>query len=217
MRVVELCFHEKDGRAAEMAARGLADAGLCVLRRPVSGGRVPAPSPAARQRVILHSEAFAPLIDGVETLDEGRLEATIAVPLGQRWPRRASRAWLIAPPRAARLHAAAFWKTVAWAMTRPIATRERRITAQLAVFRRLAALGPEATPLARRKRSWRDLVEIADLSPVRSTRDWPSAVAPLAIVATLAVAAFASALLVDVASRPEAWSVIAQSRGGDQR
>jgi len=214
MRVVELCFHDRDSRAAEEAARGLADAGVCVLRRPVSGGRVPAPSPAARQRVILHSEAFAALIDGVEVLDEGGLEATVAVPLGPRWPRRASRAWLIAPPRAARLRAGAFWKTVAWATTQPIATRDRRIAAQLAVFRRLAALGPEAAPLTGRKRSWRDLVEIGD---GRSARDRPSAVAPLAVLATLIAAAFVSALAVDVASRPEAWSAIAQSPGADRR
>lgn len=209
MRVVELCFHERDARAAEAAARGLAEAGVCVLRRPVSGGRVPAPSPAAHQRVILHSEAFASLIDGREALDEGNLLVTVAVPLGPHWPRRASRAWLIAPPRAAKLQAGAFWKTVAWATTQPIVTPGRRIASQLAVFRRLAALGPEAATLTRRKRNWRDLVEIAHRRPVTGWR----AAAPLAVAATLAVAAFVSALVVDVASRPEAWSAIAQSPG----
>jgi hypothetical protein len=207
MRVVELCFHERDGRAAEMAARGLAEAGLCVLRRPVSGGRVPAPSPAARQRVILHSEAFASLIDSRDGIDEGQLEATVAVPLERRWPRRASRAWLIAPPRAARLQAGAFWKTVAWATTQAIGTRDRRIAAQLALFRRLATLGPEAAPLTGRKRNWRDLVELG----VRPARG--SVAAPVAVAATLLVAAFVSALVVDIASRPEAWSAIAQAPG----
>jgi hypothetical protein len=209
MRVVELCFHERDGRAAEMAARGLEAAGLCVLRRPVNGGRVPASSKAARWRVLLHSEAFAALPDAHAAFAENHFEGTVAVPLGARWPRRASRRWLIAPP-AGRLHAGAFWKAVAWAAGQRVAERDRRIAAQRALFARLSALSPDA-PAPRRRRGWRDLFAADGLRPVRTVRDWEPAVTPLAVAGTLALTALVAAVAIDFITRDGAWIAAAQA------
>jgi hypothetical protein len=203
MRVVELCFHERDARAAEMAARGLEAAGVCVLRRPVSGKHIPAPSPAARERVLLHSDYFATLPDDYAAADT-RPIATVAVPVGQHWPRRASRPWLMAPPTQ-RLDRAEFWKAVVWAASQPIPTPQARLAAQRLLLRRLSMLTPGPI-VAPRRRSWRDIVE---LGHGRGKR-WGGTAA---VAALLAVVAFASVLAVDIAARPEAWSAIAQTSG----
>lgn len=142
MRFIELCFHERDARAAELAARGLAEAGVCVLRRPVTDDRAPAPSRATRERIVLHSEALAGLAGDHPAFAPDHIAATVAVPIGPRWPRRASRPWLVVPPRPTHLQGAGFWKIVAWAARQPIPTRDKRIAVQIAVFRALRAIAP---------------------------------------------------------------------------
>ena len=208
MRFVELCFHERDARAAELAARGLAEAGLCVLRRPITDDRAPAPSPATRERVVLHSEALGALAPDHPAFAPDHMAATVAVPIGPHWPLRASRPWLVVPPRPTHLQGIGFWKIVAWAASQPIPTRDRRLGVQMAVFRALK--GVTAIDLAppRRRRRLSDLIEITPMGPVRGVRDWESAVTPLAVAGTLVAAALFSAVAVNVATKPEAWGQI---------
>ncbi len=211
MRFVELCFHERDARAAELAVRGLTDAGVCVLRRPITDDRAPAPSPATRERVVLHSDALGALSPDHPAFAPDHMAVTVAVPIGPHWPHRASRPWLIVPPRAAHLQGAGFWKVVAWAAAQPIPTRDKRIATQQAVFRALK--GVASIDLApRRKRRLRDVIDLTPLMPVRGYRDWETAVTPLAVAGTLVAMAIFSALAMDAATRPEAWGAIAQDR-----
>lgn len=212
MRFVELCFHERDTRAAEVAARGLTEAGVCVLRRPVSDDRAPAPSPATRERVVLHSQALGALAPDHPAFAPDHMAVTVAVPIGPHWPLRASRPWLIVPPRATHLQGDGFWKVVAWAAAQPIPTRDKRIATQQSVFRALR--GVADANVSPRRRGWRlhDLIDATPIKPVRGYRDWETAVTPLAVAGTLVVMALFSAAAVDVATRPEAWGAIAQER-----
>jgi len=208
MRFVELCFHEHDARAAELAARGLTEAGVCVLRRPITDTRAPAPSPATRERVVLHSEALGALPPDHPAFAPDQMAVTVAVPIGPHWPLRASRPWLIVPPRATHLQGDAFWKVVAWAAAQPIPTRDRRIATQRTVFQHLkGAAAIDLKPRVRKQRL-RDLFDLTPLKPVRGARDWETAVTPLAVAGTLVAMAIFSALAVDVATRPEAWGAI---------
>ncbi len=209
MRFVELCFHERDARAAELAARGLTEAGLCVLRRPITDERAPAPSPATRERVVLHSEALGALSPDHPAFAPDHMAVTVAVPIGPHWPVRASRPWLVVPPCATHTQGAGFWKVVAWAAAQPIPTRDKRIATQQAVFRALKGVA-SIDPAPRRKRRLRDFIDITPITPVRGYRDWETAVTPLAVAGTLVVMALFSAVAVDVATRPEAWGAIAQ-------
>ena len=208
MRFVELCFHERDAAAADMAARGLTEAGLCVLRRPVSDHRAPAPSLATSERIVLHSEAFAALAHDHPVFAPDHVATAVAVPIGPCWPRRASRRWLVLPPRAAHLRGVSFWKLVAWAAAQPIPTRDKRIVTQNAVFRALKAAA-SFDPAPRRRRRLRDLIDLSPLKPVRGYRDWETAVTPLAVAGTLVAMALLSAAAVNVATRPEAWGATA--------
>ena len=208
MRFVELCFHERDARAAELAARGLADAGLCVLRRPITDDRAPAPSPATRERFVLHSEALGALAPDHPAFAPDHMAVTVAVPIGSYWPLRASRPWLVVPPRPTHLRDAEFWKIVAWAAGQPIPTRDKRIAVQMAVFRALKGVAAIDLAPRRRRRRFRDLIESTPIRPVRGIRDWESAVTPLAVAGTLVAAALFSAVAVNVATRPEAWGAI---------
>jgi len=61
VRFVELCFHERDAIAANLAVKGLAEAGVCAIRRPVDDFRAPAVSQAATRRIVVYSPAFAAL------------------------------------------------------------------------------------------------------------------------------------------------------------
>jgi hypothetical protein len=209
MRYVELIFHERDARMADVAARGLGEAGFCVLRRPVAEAHAPAASTAAQARVLLHSSAFAalPAAHAVRTA----LDAVMTVaPLDGLWPMRASRPWLIAPPGPRQLESAAYWKLVASAAATPFRGHAERIGAQQALSRALQGLKPEAGNLRRRRQGLLDRIDFRPLEPVRGTADWERAVTPLAVMGTIAAAALVSAMVVDVAARPEAWGVIAQ-------
>jgi hypothetical protein len=207
MKCVELCFHERDGRAAEMAVRGLSEAGLVVLRRPVDDAHAPAPSTAAEARVLLHSTAIAALPER-HPARAAFGEPLTVVPVSGPWPLRASRPWLVAAPAGPRqIESGDFWKTVAWAAAQRPADHGARIAAQRSLFAALKSLRTAGKPLQRRRMTRAAF----DLEPVRNVRDWEHAVAPLAVAGTLAAAAVASALLVDAATRPEAWGAIART------
>jgi hypothetical protein len=206
MRFVELCFHERDAQTADLAVRGLTEAGLCVLRRPASDAHAPAASSAAERRIVLHSAAFDALAADHPIFATSGVMTTVAVPLGNHWPLRSSRPWLIAPADGADLRSSGFWKVIAWASARAIPDRKTRIATQKSLFRALRA-APRDTPVGRRRPS----LSFDPLPQVRGARDWGVAVTPLAVVATLVVTAGASAIFVDVAARPEAWGVIAQT------
>lgn len=207
MRFVELCFHERDAIAADTAVKGLDEAGVCAIRRPVDDQRAPVASRAAACRIVLHSDVFAALPASHPVFaDDDR--ATIIVPLGSRWPLRRSRGWLYAPPEG-RFATASFWKAVAQATLRPASTRSERLAMQQALFRAIRATEGGA-PVGRRRPSLR-LMELRPMAAVRSARDWEPAVTPMAVVASLALAAGASVLVVDVAARPEAWGAITQA------
>ena len=208
MRFIELCFHERDARAAELAARGLTDAGLCVLRRPITDDRAPAPSPATRERVVLHSEALGALAPDHPAFAPDHMAVTVAVPIGLHWPLRASRPWLVVPPRPTHLQGAGFWKIVAWAAGQPIPTRDKRIAVQMGVFRALKGVSAIDLAPVRRKRRLIDMIDLTPVRTVRSHRDWETAVTPLAVAGTLVAMALFSAVVVNVAARPEAWGAI---------
>lgn len=208
VRFVELCFHERDAMAADLAARGLTEAGLCVLRRPASDIHASAASTAAERRIILHSPALDALPKDHPIFIASGSMTTVAVPLGATWPLRASRPWLMAPAQPADLRTTGFWKVVAWASARPLTDRATRIATQQALFRALKA-APRDTPVGRRKAKLADLFD-RPMPQIRSGRDWEAAVAPMAVAATLVIAAGASAIFVDVAARPEAWGMVAQ-------
>lgn len=208
MRFVELCFHERDAIAADIAVKGLEEAGLCAIRRPVDDVRAPAVSRAASRRIVLHSPAFAALPPGHPIHADAEL-GTLIVPLGPHWPLRRSRPWLIAPP-GGRLGALSFWKAVAAALQRAAPDRDARIAAQTHLFRTLRAADGGA-PVGRRRRSFARMASMRPVTAVQSARDWQAAVTPMAVVATLVLAAGASVLAVDVATRPEAWGAISQT------
>lgn len=214
MRCVELCFHERDAIAADLAVRGLGEAGVSVLRRPISDTRAPAISRATDSRIVLYSATLAALPADhpafAPALIDARAISTVAVPLGPDWPLRASRSWLIAPATPSDLRAAGFWKIVAWASTQAIPTRHSRIAAQQAVFRALEAKH-DATPVGRRRPRPSGLFSFRPLAPARSHRDWEAAATPMAVLATLVMAAGVSAVFVDVAARPEAWGAVPQA------
>lgn len=214
MRCVELCFHERDARAADLAARGLTEAGLCVLRRPLSDARVMAPSGAAEARVLLHSPAVAALAADHPARAVFHQPMTVA-PLDGPWPLRSSRPWLFVPPRLTQagrpqIDDAGYWKVVAWTAAQAPADHTARIATQLAIFRALRANKP-VTPVLRRRRPLSERLGVRQIEPIRGLRDWERAVTPLAVAGTLAAAAFVSALVVDVATRPEAWGAISQA------
>lgn len=214
MRYVELCFHERDALAADLAVRGLTEAGLCVLRRPATDAHAPAASKAAERRVMLHSPALAALPAEHPIFAAEGPTTTVAVPIGPHWPLRASRPWLIAPASAEDMRGTGFWRIVAWATTRVLPTREDRIAAQQAVFRALKA-GRRGVPVMRRRKSLIDRLDIhRPVANVRGARDWEAAVTPMAVAATLVVAAGASALAIDAAARTETWGSITQMDAG---
>ena len=213
MRFVELCFHERDALSADLAVRGLTEAGLCAIRRPVDDARAPAVSQAAGRRILLHSPAFAALPPNHPVFADADL-GTVVVPLGPHWPLRRSRTWLIAPP-GDRLGAVGFWKAVAQAVNRPVPDRDARLAAQQDLFRALKVADGKV-PVRRRRQALGDMMDIRPMAAVRSSRDWEAAVTPMAVVATLVLAAGASALAVDVATRPEAWGAISQSPTPDE-
>lgn len=208
MRFVELCFHERDAIAADLAVKGLAEAGVCAIRRPVDDFRAPAVSQAATRRIVLHSPAFAALSPTHPVFADADL-GTIVVPLGQIWPLRRSRNWLVAPPLG-RLGAVGFWRAVTQVLNLPIPDRAARLAAQQALFRALKAADGKV-PVGRRRTALRDLMDIRPIAAVRSSRDWEAAVTPMVVVAALVLTAGASALVVDIASRPEAWGAISQA------
>ncbi len=213
MRFVELCFHERDAIAANLAVKGLTEAGVCAIRRPVDDARAPAVSQAATRRIVLHSPAFAALAPTHPVFADADL-GTVIVPLGSGWPLRRSRSWLIAPP-GDRLGAVGFWKAVAQVLNRPIPDRDARLAAQQELFRALK-IADGKVPVGRRRRGLSQMMDIRPMAAVRSPRDWEAAVTPMAVVATLVLAAGASALAVDVATRPEAWGAISQSPTPDE-
>lgn len=208
MRFVELCFHERDAIAADLAMRGLTEAGVRAIRRPVNDARAPAVSQAADRRIVLHSTAFAALPPTHPVFADADLGAII-VPLGESWPLRRSRTWLIAPP-GDRLGAVGFWKAVAQAVNRPAPDRDARLAAQQELFRALKTADGKV-PVRRRRRGVGEIIGLRRANTGRSTHDWEAAVTPMAVVATLALAAGASVLVVDVAARPEAWGAISQA------
>jgi hypothetical protein len=215
MHVVELCFHEADARLQSLASRGLSDAGAVVLRRPISAQRVLAPPAAGNAtRLLLHTPALAALPAGHPALAEFAGPLLVA-PVDGAWPLRASRPWLYAAPRGGRtlgrreLESAGFWKLTAWAAALKAADRKARIAAQIAIFRGFDRLRVGA-PVLRRRRTLAEALSLAPLEQVSGARDWERAVTPLAVATTLAATALVSALVVDVATRPEAWGAIAQ-------
>lgn len=208
MRFVELCFHERDAISADLAVRGLTEAGVCAIRRPVDDTRAPAVSQAADRRIILYSPAFAALPPAHPVFADADL-GTMIVPLGAHWPLRRSRTWLIAPP-GDRLGAVGFWKVVAHAVNRPIPDRGARLAAQQDLFRALKSANGKI-PVRRRRADLGDMMGARPMTAVRSARDWEAAVTPMAVVATLVLAAGASVAAVDIATRPEAWGAISQS------
>ena len=204
MRYVELCFHESDANAADLAARGLTEAGLCVLRRPVSDDRAPSPSPATRARIVLHSEALAALPATHPVFAPDGMPSTIDVPLGERWPMRASRPRMVAPAMETHLRAGRFWKVVAWAASQPIPDRDRRIWAQTSIFRALRDVPGEDAVLRPRPRFF-DRFTRGPVLAAHASVGWETA-APLAAVATLLVAAGVSSVFVDLQAREEAFN-----------
>ena len=202
MRYVELCFHESDATAADLAARGLTEAGLCVLRRPVSDERAPAPSPATRSRIVLHTDALDALPATHPVFAADAMPSTIDVPLGERWPLRASRPRMVAPAMETHLRAGRFWKVVAWAASQPIPDRDRRISAQTSIFRALRDVPGEDAVLRPRPR-FLDRFTRGPVVAAHAPIGWETA-APLAAVATLLVAAGVSSVFVDLQSREDA-------------
>lgn len=196
MRYVELCFHEADAGAADLAARGLTEAGVCVLRRPVSLDYTPAVSSATTARVVLHSEALAALPGSHPVFADDAVPSTIDVPLGELWPLRASRPRMVAPPADAQLRGGRFWKVVAWAAAQPIATRDRRIAAQTAIFRSLRD-DPGETGVIRRRPRLLDRFVQRPVVAATAGVGWETA-APFAAAATLIVAAGVSAVFLDL-------------------
>jgi len=213
VRFVELCFHERDALSADLAVRGLTEAGVCAIRRPVDDARAPAVSQAATRRIVLHSPAFAALPQTHPVFADVDL-GTVIVPLGPHWPLRRSRARLIAPP-AGRLGSVGYWKAVAQAASLPILDRNARLAAQQALFRALKTADGKI-PVGRRRTALRDMMDIRPIAAVRSSRDWEAAVTPMVVVAALVITAGASALAVDIAARPEAWGAISQSPTPDE-
>lgn len=214
MRIVELCFHERDARAEALASRGLSEAGVVVLRRPISGGRFLTPQAADARRVLLHTPTIAALPDDHPARAEFAQPMVVA-PVEGPWPLRSSRPWLYAAARSGQalerrqLESAGFWKLVAWATALPTIDRAARIGAQTEIFRALDALKPSA-PVQRRHRSIGERLGFRPLEAISGARDWERAVTPLAVAGTLVATAIVSALVVDVATRPEAWGAIAQ-------
>ncbi|MDX2233712.1 MAG: hypothetical protein NW200_04365 [Hyphomonadaceae bacterium] len=213
MRCVELCFHERESRAADLAARGLGDAGVTVLRRPITDTHAPAPSSAADARLLLHSRTIAALPPD-HTARAAFVRPLTVLPVDDLWPLRASRPWLFVTPARGQMEIAGFWRLAAWAAAQATADPAARIAAQLSVFRALRTLRPDA-PVRRRRRPLLERLGVRPLEPIRSVRDWERAVTPLAVAGTITAAAFVSALVVDVAARPEAWGVIAQEAAPD--
>jgi len=131
------------------------------------------------------------------------------VPLGQIWQLRRSRNWLVAPPLG-RLGGVAFWRAVTQVLNLPIPDRDARLAAQQALFRALKTADGKI-PVGSRSTALCNLMDIRPIAAIRSSRDWEAAVTPMVVVAALVLTAGAAALVVDIASRPEAWGAISQS------
>jgi hypothetical protein len=186
MRFVELCFHERDALAADLAARGLGEAGLCVLRRPATDARAPSPSPATERRIFLHSPHLDALADDHPVFAGDAAVAAIAIQLGHERPREASRSWLVAPATLDDLRASGFWKVIARTGARSPRTAVQRRAAQDALLTELKALRPGA--------------------PVRRAAAPTLGVAQMAAAAALVLAAGASVFVLEAAARPDAVS-----------
>lgn len=196
MRYVELCFHEADAQAADLAARGLEEAGVCVLRRPVTNTRAPAPSSATRARVVLHTDALSDLPKDHPVFAPDDMPATVDVPVGDHWPLRASRPRMIAPATGGQLRGGRFWKVVAWAAEQPIHTRDRRIAAQTTIFRSLRDV-PEEEAVIRPRPHLLDRLLQRPAIAAHGAVSLETA-APLAAIATLIVATGVSSVFLSL-------------------
>ena len=82
------------------------------------------------------------------------------------------------------------------------------IAVQMGVFRALKGVSAIDLAPVRRKRRLIDMIDLTPVRTVRSHRDWETAVTPLAVAGTLVAMALFSAVVVNIAARPEAWGAI---------